>query len=197
MAKAADAPEEAHVPDRFPACLPLTLRQEAPDSTDWGNRKNFSDDPHDPGGATMNGIIQTEYDKWRKAHGLPTQPVRKITQAEGYAIYRQNYWLPHCPTLPPGLDLQFFDCAVNQGVGEATKILQVALGVESDGDFGPQTQAAVQAANVHDAIQRFTARRLGVYRETRNFQYFGEDWTRRADQIGAAALSAASEAADV
>ncbi|WP_346656139.1 glycosyl hydrolase 108 family protein [Bradyrhizobium sp. dw_78] len=46
---------------RFAICLPFTLKQEG------GN----SDDPHDPGGRTHKGIIQREYDKYRRSKGLP------------------------------------------------------------------------------------------------------------------------------
>ena len=50
-------------PDRFPACIPLTLAWEG------GN----DDDPNDPGGRTSRGIIQREWDVWRQTHaGLPS-----------------------------------------------------------------------------------------------------------------------------
>jgi lysozyme family protein len=144
----------------------------------------------------MGGVTQDEYDAWRKLHGLPTQDVNLITQAEGYAIYRANYWLPECPGLSAGLDLQFFDSAVNQGQEEATRILQVALGVESDGIFGPTTAAAVKAIkNIPAVVTAFTARREAVYKETANYQYFGPDWERRASEIGAEALTMASASA--
>jgi lysozyme family protein len=192
MAKAT-APKITTSPDRFIVCLPFTLAQEDVDPTNWSDPKNFSDDPHDPGGATMGGITQDEYDAWRKLLGLPTQDVKLITQAEGYAIYHANYWLPECPGLSAGLDLQFFDSAVNQGQEEATRILQVALGVESDGIFGPTTAAAVEAIkNVPAIVTAFTARREAVYKETANYQYFGTDWERRASEIGAEALTMAS-----
>lgn len=179
--------------DRFYTCLPFTLAQEAPDSSDWSNLKNFSDDAHDPGGETMNGIIQREYDTFRKSEGLPTQDVRKITQDEGDTIYEDSYWLPYCPKLPAGLDLSFFDSAVNEGTTEAVKILQFSLGVASDGDWGPLTDAGVTAIkDVPAAIKAFTARREAVYRLFNGFQYFGTDWERRSAEIGAEALKMAA-----
>ena len=179
--------------DRFEICLPFVLAQECPLPNDWSNLKNFSDDRHDPGGKTMCGIIQREYDLWRKGHGLPTQDVRKMTQDEGHAIYRIGYWQPHCRFLPDGLDLCFFDESVNAGPTEAIRILQVALGVDNDGDWGPQTDAAVRLADMDIVahIERFTARRLEVYRAMKGFQYFGTGWTRRANEIGAEALKMA------
>ena len=180
--------------DRLPVCLPFTLAQECPFPNDWSNPKNFSNDRHDPGGATMCGIIQREYDIWRKGHGQPTQPVIHISKDEGEAIYRICYWQPHCQYLAPGLDLQFFDESVNTGTTEATKVLQVALGLKSDGIWGPQTQAAA-VLSVQDTVAKikaFTARREAVYREMKGFQYFGTDWIRRSQEIGAAALKMAA-----
>lgn len=177
---------------RFKICLPCTLAQECPHPDDWSNAKNFSDDAHDPGGKTMCGITQREYDHYRKARGIPVQDVRDISLEEGEDIYDKSYWLPDCPTLPAGVDLCLFDAAVNQGSFEAIKILQTALGVAADGKWGPKTDAAVKAiADVPEAIRSFTARRRIVYRETRGFQYFGGDWLRRAQEIGAEALKMA------
>ncbi len=178
---------------RFRICLPFTLAQECPHPADWSNLKNFSDDAHDPGGKTMCGITQREYDHYRKARGLAVQDVRKISVGEGDDIYDKSYWLPDCPTLPPGLDLCFFDAAVNMGSFEAVKVLQVALGIAADGKWGAKTDGAVKAIDdVASAIRAFTLRRRAVYREMRGFQYFGTDWLRRAQEIGAQALTMAA-----
>lgn len=179
--------------DRFEICLPFVLAQECPLPNDWSNPKNFSNDRHDPGGKTQCGIIQREYDLWRKGHGLPTQDVRKMPKDEGWAIYRIGYWQPHCHLLPDGLDLEYLDESVNAGPTEATRILQVALGVDNDGEWGPQTDAAVKLADMDVVahIERFTSRRLEVYRGMKGFQYFGTGWTRRANEIGAQALKMA------
>jgi lysozyme family protein len=169
--------------DRFTLCLPFTLAQECPHPQDWSNPANFSNDAHDPGGKTMCGIIQREYDLYRKSKGLLTQDVRKLTQAEGEDIYEHSYWMPDCPKLPPGLDLSFFDASVNMGTTEATKILQVALAITGDGNWGPKTQAAVVAANPITAIRAFAARRHTVYAEMPGFKYFSRDWTWRTNDM--------------
>lgn len=129
----------------------------------------------------------------RKAKGEHVRSVKLITRAEGEDIYDSSYWLPYCPQLPTGLDLCFFDAAVNQGTHQAIRILQVALGVADDGAWGSQTEAAVKGGfNVTVAIHAFTARRAAVYRQTANYRYFGADWERRASEIGNAALQMAS-----
>jgi len=94
----------------FEKCLAITLHWEG----------GYSNHPDDPGGPTMRGIIQREYDRWRLEHGLRTRPVRQIEEGELRAIYRANYWdAMNCETLPDGLDLAVFDAAVNSGVGRA------------------------------------------------------------------------------
>lgn len=179
--------------DCFDICLPFTLAEECPFPNDWSNPRNFSDDAHDPGGKTFCGLIQREYDTWRRAADEPVRDVRQLTQDEGHEIYDTSYWSPHCSDLPAGLDLAFFDSAVNEGSTEAIRILQVALGIENDGEWGPQTDAAVKAIRgVPLVIRAFTNRREEVYRGLRGFQYFGRDWLARSARIQAAALKMAA-----
>jgi len=183
--------------DRFSVCLPFTLAQECPDPANWSDPKNFSNDKHDPGGETMCGIIQREYDQYRKSENLVCRDVRLCTEEEGQVIYTANYWLPHCDSLPPGLDLQFFDAAVNMGCFEAVKILQHILDITVDGSWGPKTAAEVADVMAGGAVMRtqvireFTARRQAVYKMMTGYKYFGTDWERRATEIGAEALKMA------
>lgn len=179
-------------PDRFAICLPYTLEQECPLPDDWSNQRNFSDDLGDPGGKTMCGITQREYDVYRKRHGEDVQNVRLITRTEGDDIYLNSYWLPYCPNLAPGLDLSFFDASVNEGTHEAIRILQVALAITSDGNWGPITAGTSAHCNVPATIQKFTNRRTTVYRTFRGFDRFGTDWLRRAAQIGKTSLQMAN-----
>jgi lysozyme family protein len=188
---------------RFLICLPYTLAQECPYPNDWTNPRNFSNDAHDPGGKTMCGIIQREYDLYRKRNSEPVRDVRQLTQAEGEEIYRTSYWNPECLKLPPGLDLLFFDEAVNTGTGEATKVLQHILGIAVDGNWGPETETAVEAINNAAGIERndtvglceaFTARRHDVYKEMIGDKYFDHAWMTRTAEIGAAALKVAQVA---
>lgn len=170
---------------QFLLCLPDTLAQEAPFPRDWTNKRNFSNTPGDPGGATMDGIIQSEFNRYCDENHLAHTSVINITQTEGYTIYWQSYWLPRCPGLKPGANLVYFDTNVNEGPGEATKILQVALGISNDGIWGPATQAAVDGiSDVVTFIQAFTARREAVYRMLPGFGEFGTDWIRRSVEIG-------------
>ena len=180
-------------PPRFLACLPFTLAQESPYPSNWGSQRNYSNTPGDPGHGTMDGIIQVEYDLYRTQRNLPRQDVRLISQDEGDDIYYNNYWLPYCPELAPGLDMAVFDSEVNEGVREAVKILQFSLGLANDGQWGPKTDAAVKAiTDVPTAIKAFSARRHAVYDMSRGYTLFGKDWDRRTDEIQTAALSMAA-----
>jgi lysozyme family protein len=181
--------------DRFEICWPYTLIQECPFPNDWSNIRNFSNDPHDPGGATQCGIIQQEYNAYRRAKGLPTQSVRLMTRDEGEAIYRHSYWQPACPLLPPGLDLSVFDESVNAGPHVGIELLQMAVGVSADGMWGPQTAGAVaKIVHLSAVIGNYTARREAYYRALGGFRYFGAGWIRRAQEIGAEALKMAAAA---
>jgi lysozyme family protein len=185
----------ADATNRFSICIPYTLIQECPYPNDWSNPANFSDDPHDPGGATMCGIVQSEYDEYRKSVGQPIQSVKLISKTEGYTIYQTNYWQPYCPQLPVGLDLSFFDSAVNMGVSEAIRIIQFALSINDDGVWGPITSGAVKnIIDVSNVITAFTKRRQAVYESFSGFQYFGQDWTRRTSEIGQESLTMAAGA---
>lgn len=141
----------------------------------------------------MCGIIQSEYNRYRALKGLAPQGVKLISQAEGADIYYNSYWLPHCPTLPAGLDLDFFDECVNTGAAEAIKVLQYALNLNVDGIWGPRTMAGVGALlagpETKQAIKAYTYRREDVYRMFRGYGEFGKGWEARAARIGAAALA--------
>lgn len=194
LLRAATAPVPYIVfPPQFILCMPPMLGQEAPYPSQWGNPRNYSNTPGDPGGPTMDGVIQTEYDSWRVRHGLPRQSVRLVSQDEGDDIYLTGYWLPYCPELQPGLNMMFFDSSVNEGGSTAVRILQYALGTPVDGLWGPKTDAKVRAiADVPAAIRAFGARRAVVYQQTGGFTQFGKDWERRDSEITATSLKMAA-----
>ncbi len=143
----------------------------------------------------MCGITHREYDLWRKGHSLPTQDVIHITADEGSAIYRIGYWMPHCPSLKPGLDLFFFDTAVNMGSTRAIKLLQASLGIAVDGLWGPVTVGAVAGiGNPTPIIRDEEARRQRLYESFGGFHLFGKGWLARDHHIGAIAAGMATQA---
>jgi lysozyme family protein len=167
--------------DRFPTCLPYILMAEG------GN----DDDPNDPGGRTSRGIIQREYNSYRASKGEPTQDVWVASDAEVADIYQQQYWLPYCPQMPVGVDLCFFDMAVNSGPVEAATLLQRALGVNDDGHIGIITMGALKTANPIRLISGIADQRTAFYRSLRTFKYFGKGWLARVATIEQTALKMA------
>jgi lysozyme family protein len=166
--------------DRFAACLAETLRWEG----------GYSNDPYDPGGATMRGVIQRVYDGWRDGQHLPRRPVHEIEAPEIEAIYRANYWaLVRGQDLVPGVDLCIFDMGVNAGPTQAIRSLQRVLGVAVDGHLGPATMAAAQRREAGELIHAYAEERRRFYRSLSTFWRFGAGWLRRAEGVEAAAIA--------
>lgn len=160
--------------ERFHRCLPPLLVHEG----------GFSNHPKDPGGATNKGVTQRVYDLWRRSHGLAPRSVAWIDDAEVEKIYHGDYWTPaRCDQLPAGVDYAVFDCAVNQGLGRAARLLQEAVGVEVDAKVGPKTLNAVKAMNPHDLVREFCALREAHYRSLKTFNVFGRGWLKRLQAV--------------
>lgn len=101
----------------------------------------WSNDPDDRGGATMYGIIQTEYDRYRKQNGCAVQSVRFISQVEVQEIYLKYWNGSHAGAFEFPLAVVMFDVAVNNGIGRSIKFYQELRGLTVDGAFGPKTKA--------------------------------------------------------
>jgi len=147
----------------FDRALEFVMQQECP----GGNRrKSYVDDPDDRGGATNQGITQAVYDAWQKEHGLPSKPVRHITDREVDAIYKRNYWEGGlCYLLPDLVALAHFDACVNHGVGRACKLLQASVGAKQDGIIGPVTLGTVNALEANLVVLRYIVERMWFYRQ--------------------------------
>lgn len=159
----------------------------------------YSNHPADPGGPTMRGIIQREYDAYRKKKGLETRSVRSISDQELTDIYHTTYWLgSRCDELPAGLDFCVFDAAVNSGPAQAGKWLQRALrGLYSgsvDGIIGDQTIAAARGEHdVAAVINDFCDQRLAMLRSLKTWGTFGKGWSARVAGVRAQSLELAGE----
>ena len=123
----------------------------------------------DRGGPTNKGILQREYDQYRRHNGLPPADVRDILQAEVEDIYWHDYWLAgRCDRMPWPVSLAHFDACVNTGLAQAAKFLQRTVGTHNDGVVGPLTLAALASALERESPGALAARlarlRIPFYR---------------------------------
>src|SRR5262249_25058993 len=151
------------------------------------------DDPRDPGGRTPRGILQREWDGWRRSHpGLPADGWR-APQDQVEAIYRQKDWdALGFGELPSGVDYAVFDYGVNSGIGRAAKVLQRLVATSADGEVGPDTIAAAARANAATLIAAICDERLAFLQGLRTWPTFGKGWGRRVREVRAAARAMAA-----
>jgi lysozyme family protein len=155
----------------FPYALAFTLKQEG----EW------SDNPRDPGGATMKGVTLLTFSKYLGRQATKDE-LKDISFAQLSDIYKKMYWdVCRCDDLPSGLDMAVFDLAVNAGPSRSIKILQGVCGVERDGIIGPATLSAVKEIRPGAILSDISAARRDFYRSLKSFPDFGKGWLRRVD----------------
>ena len=104
-----------------------------------GHEGGYSNNSADPGGETKFGISRRSY---------PNLNIATLTLDQAKAIYQTDFWnRAGCDLCDPGLALVLFDAAVNNGVGQAVRWLQAAVGANADGAIGPATKAAIANAD--------------------------------------------------
>lgn len=161
----------------FSIALAFTLHEEG----------GWSDDPHDPGGATNKGITLRTYQQFH--HGATTDDLRHIPDATVALIYRREYWgVMACDGLPTGVDLMVFDFGVNAGPARSVGYLQVVAGVRRDGIDGALTQAAAAKISPTHIITALASLQRAHYRALPEFGRFGDGWMARTERRVVAAL---------
>ena len=125
----------------------------------------FSNHPADKGGRTYKGILQTEYNAYRRRRGLPRLDITQISDAELIEIY-QDYWdNSRSATMHPSLAVVMFDTAVNFGINNSVTFLQQALGLPQTGIFDAGTREALAKGNNRNtALQMINERILYRYK---------------------------------
>lgn len=137
-----------------------------------GHEGGYVNNPKDPGGETKFGISKRSY---------PQVNIKTLTLDQAKAIYRRDFWDKcHIDELPESVWFDVFDTAVNSGVSRAIKLLQQAAKVEPvDGEWGPKTKAAVNAADPAYLSKAYNGYRLVYYTSLGDFKTFGKGWVRR------------------
>jgi lysozyme family protein len=196
-------PITMHADDnQFVLCLPPIIIAEG--------YPGDGDDPHDPGGRTHAGIIQREYDIYRRSIGKPSRDVYLASWNEVCDIYYRSYWLPWCPQVWPGVNQMLFDQSVNEGPVQGARNLQRALNsyhdpgmtasilrtlhlragtLVVDGHIGPNTLEVLGALkDRRDFLKAYFDWDMSFYRQISGWIYYGKGWTARATAIYNAAL---------
>jgi lysozyme family protein len=123
------------------AAMPFLLRDEG----------GWSDDPADPGGATMHGVT---FRTAQRLLGFTTpDQLRAITPDQLMQVYgTPDYWR-YDGIQDQRVATKIFDIGVDVGLGTEVRILQKVLGVAEDGVWGPATQAATNAQDPDQLLQ--------------------------------------------
>lgn len=170
----------------------------------------YSNHPKDPGGVTLEGVIQRVYDGYRDRKSLPRKPLTRDMLGnpdwirERNEIYRVQYWdRVRGDELPIGVDAVVFDGAVNSGPGQSIKWLQRALvnqgaAIAVDGLLGETTMAAVEYSPDNAVlVKEICGRRLAFLKSLRTWPTFGRGWGQRVAQVQAFGVAQASSGAAV
>jgi lysozyme family protein len=165
--------------DNFEKCFTLLLKSEG----------GFVNNPRDPGGMTNLGVTKVTFDRWTNGDA-DEQQMRALTPDDVEPLYREWYWDGvRGDDLPAGVDYFVFDFAVNSGIGTAIRMLQDAAGAVPDGKLGPVSMTAVLKQNPRDLILMLQTTRINYLRKISTWSTFGKGWTRRVNDVTAAALA--------
>ena len=158
----------------FEQCLALVLKEEG----------GYVDNPKDPGGRTNLGVTQKVWESWI-GNPVTEADMRALGPQDVSPLYKANYWDKISgDSLPLGVDYATFDMAVNSGVGRAAKTLQSVLGVTPvDGQVGPATLRACEAANAREVATRICEARLAFLQSLSTYATFGKGWSRRVSDV--------------
>jgi lysozyme family protein len=138
----------------------------------------FSNRPaaDDPGLNTIYGITEKVARAWGYEGDMRHLPLETAKE-----IAKTWYWDRYqCDQFDPRIAYQVFDAAYNGGY--PVKWLQECVGATVDGQIGPQTIAAVRAADAWKTIALFNAKRLTYLTNLSNWSQNARGWARRIAQ---------------
>lgn len=143
-----------------------------------GHEGGYVNDLHDPGGETNWGVTK----RTAQANGY-TGDMKTMTRQQAYEIYHRAFWVRYqCDQMPPAIAYQFFDAAVNHGFGNASRMLQRAVGVLDDGIIGKYSLEAINRNPISDTLMVLNGERLNFYTRLKNFDRYGKGWVNRVAQ---------------
>ena len=157
----------------FPQCFALVLKNEG----------GYVDNPKDPGGATNLGCTKATWESW-VGHPVTKDDIRALTPSDVMPLYKAKYWdTIKGDDLPEGVDYAVFDFAINSGPSRAAKALQSVLSTNPDGQIGPATLRALEAANPREVATAVCEARIAFLQSLSTYGTFGKGWSRRVSEV--------------
>lgn len=151
------------------------------------SRKGWSDDPDDPGGATMIDVTLATFAAYRRRRSMPSPTktdLRGITFGEWEDILKTMFW-----------DRMKADNVRSQAIANiivdwiwasgpsAIRRIQTAVGVKADGIVGPLTLQAINEADAGTLFTNIRRMREIHYRQCRGAWKYLHGWLRRLNAI--------------
>lgn len=159
----------------------------------------YANHPNDKGGETYKGIARNFFPKWKGwlvIDKLDKKDVKKLNsilahdnqiQEWVHRFYQDNFW-----SQIRGNEIQdqevannIYDFAVNSGVSRAIKYMQMVLGVEVDGKFGPVTLGKLNTFGEMTFVNKYKKERLDflnkVVQNNPSQKTFLAGWTSRVN----------------
>ena len=148
----------------------------------------LTDAPLDRGRQTYAGISRRYHPNWAGWSAVDRRETPDNALVESF--YHDAFWTPLRANEIAAQDVAnlLYDFAVNAGIKSAVKLAQKVLGLEADGILGPQTIAAINAADAKYFAQAYTLAKITHYRDIVRYdgtqRVFLMGWLNRAlDQI--------------
>lgn len=148
----------------------------------------YADLEGDPGGPTMFGIAWNFCHEALKRFGITRDTVRKLTLEQARQIYYEEYWIASCADglTDEGLAFIHLDCAVNCGVGTASRIMR-SLSVNPKHFDGRGDNNEILFLRL---VHEYEILRLDYYTDCRRElkKRFLEGWVNRMEFVGTQAM---------
>lgn len=165
----------------------------------WEGR--LVDHPSDPGGITNYGVSL----RWLRSLGydlgdvdgdgdVDADDVRALTPDDAAQLFRMKFWEPYgLGDLPQIVATVHYDCSVNTGPSQATRIAQRACnavlgsGLAVDGKFGPKTRQALKDGSSFELVDAMLTGRDKFYIQLANSKSdlytFLKGWRNRVKDL--------------
>ena len=136
-----------------------------------GHEGGYVNDVRDPGGETKFGISKRSY---------PNLDIKSLTLDQAQAIYKRDYWQQaSCDRMPPVVAVAVFDAAVHHGPKTAVKLLQRALKVADDGEYGRITHGTLQSRDTNETLELLLSERAIYLTTCPAWPTYKRGWLKR------------------